>query len=479
VSPLSLPGRLSFTRPKGLRLADGLLGGALLALVIVAGNLDRMPQGLEEFLAIRLSLKNILLLAAFSFAWAGLLTRVGLYDATRRATWRHDWPRVAVAAAIGAILALVFPLLSRSGAAREEHPLIFALLVVPTTVLLHAGVRAARRFGRRGRSHQVLLVGSGPLAARALHDLQHGDRHRAGVIGFVDSLPQPALSRAGSTHLGPVGDLERILMHTVVDEVLIALPIKSRYEEIQHSLSACHRVGIPATYPADLFRTQPGLRYSGGEAVPPVLSLLVAPDDYRLSIKRAMDVLGGAALLVLCAPVMLVVALAVKLTSEGPVLFAQERYGHMKRRFRMLKFRTMTVGAEQLQLALESRNEAAGPVFKIRDDPRFTSVGAFLRRTSLDELPQLWHVITGEMSLVGPRPLPVRDVGRFNDPRLMRRFSMRPGLTCLWQISGRSRLGFDQWIALDLQYIDTWSLRLDLAILLKTVPAVLRGDGAM
>jgi lipopolysaccharide/colanic/teichoic acid biosynthesis glycosyltransferase len=150
----------------------------------------------------------------------------------------------------------------------------------------------------------------------------------------------------------------------------------------------------------------------------------------------------------------------------------------MKRLFRMYKFRTMVADAENGQDALEARNEASGPVFKIRADPRVTPLGRFLRATSLDELPQLWNVLIGEMSLVGPRPLPTRDVGRFSEPWLMRRFSMRPGLTCLWQISGRSDLDFAQWIALDLEYIDRWSLWRDMHILLRTIPAVLRGTGA-
>jgi lipopolysaccharide/colanic/teichoic acid biosynthesis glycosyltransferase len=150
----------------------------------------------------------------------------------------------------------------------------------------------------------------------------------------------------------------------------------------------------------------------------------------------------------------------------------------MKRLFRMYKFRTMVAGAEGIQDQLEHRNEASGPVFKIRNDPRITRIGRFLRRSSLDELPQIWHVLTGEMSLVGPRPLPTRDVAKFTEPWLMRRFSMRPGLTCLWQVSGRSELGFDRWVALDLEYIDSWSLGLDVLLLLKTVPAVARGKGA-
>jgi lipopolysaccharide/colanic/teichoic acid biosynthesis glycosyltransferase len=170
--------------------------------------------------------------------------------------------------------------------------------------------------------------------------------------------------------------------------------------------------------------------------------------------------------------------LAVRLTSPGPVMFSQLRYGRNRRRFRMYKFRTMVEGADAQQSQLEELNEAAGPVFKIRRDPRITPFGAFLRRTSLDELPQLWNVLRGDMSLVGPRPLPLRDVNQFAEGRLMRRFSVLPGITGLWQVSGRSSLAFDEWLRLDLAYIDQWSLTLDLRILARTIPAVLSGRGA-
>jgi lipopolysaccharide/colanic/teichoic acid biosynthesis glycosyltransferase len=169
---------------------------------------------------------------------------------------------------------------------------------------------------------------------------------------------------------------------------------------------------------------------------------------------------------------------AIKTTSRGPVFYVHDRYGLYRRRFHMFKLRTMVEGADAMQESLESRNEATGPVFKIKDDPRVTPVGRFLRRTSIDEIPQLVNVLRGEMSLVGPRPLPLRDVDRFTEAALVRRFSVRPGLTCLWQISGRSELGFDRWIELDLQYIDQWSLGLDLRIMLKTLPAVIAGTGA-
>jgi exopolysaccharide biosynthesis polyprenyl glycosylphosphotransferase len=201
-------------------------------------------------------------------------------------------------------------------------------------------------------------------------------------------------------------------------------------------------------------------------------------EDYRHRIKRGLDIGGAAFGLILCIPLFVVVAILIKVTSRGPVLFRQERYGLGKRTFRIYKFRTMVQDAEAAQAALEHMNQNSGPVFKIFKDPRITRIGAFLRKTSIDELPQLINVLMGEMSLVGPRPLNMRDVGRFSEAWLMRRFSVKPGLTCLWQVSGRSNVSFDRWIALDLHYIDHWSLRMDFKILAMTLPAVVKGTGA-
>jgi lipopolysaccharide/colanic/teichoic acid biosynthesis glycosyltransferase len=183
-------------------------------------------------------------------------------------------------------------------------------------------------------------------------------------------------------------------------------------------------------------------------------------------------------LLIALAPVFLVVTVLIKLTSEGPILFRQERVGLNKRKFLIYKFRTMVPDAEKMLPAIEKLNEASGPVFKIKNDPRMTQIGRFLRRASIDELPQLFNVLKGDMSLVGPRPLPVRDYEGFNADWQRRRFSIRPGITCLWQINGRSAISFEKWMQMDLQYIDEWSLWLDLKILARTVPAVLRGSGA-
>jgi exopolysaccharide biosynthesis polyprenyl glycosylphosphotransferase len=195
-------------------------------------------------------------------------------------------------------------------------------------------------------------------------------------------------------------------------------------------------------------------------------------------MKRVIDIVGSVVLLLALAPLFAIVALLIKFGSPGPILFAQERVGYNKRRFKVFKFRTMVVTAEKQQHMLEHLNEVEGPVFKIRKDPRITRVGAFLRRFSIDELPQLVNVLKGDMSLVGPRPLPVRDVERIDVTWQKRRFSIKPGITCLWQVNGRSNIGFNEWVRMDLDYIDKWSLGLDLVILLKTLPAVLRGPGA-
>jgi exopolysaccharide biosynthesis polyprenyl glycosylphosphotransferase len=201
-------------------------------------------------------------------------------------------------------------------------------------------------------------------------------------------------------------------------------------------------------------------------------------DGWPVILKRVLDIAGSSLLLTLLLPLFAMVAALIKITSPGPVFFQQERVGLNKRRFLIYKFRTMVTNAEEMMPQLEKRNEVSGPVFKIKDDPRITGIGKWLRRTSIDELPQLFNVLKGDMSLVGPRPLPVRDYQGFNEDWQRRRFSVRPGITCLWQVQGRSSIAFEQWMELDIQYLDEWSLWLDLKILARTIPAVVKGSGA-
>jgi exopolysaccharide biosynthesis polyprenyl glycosylphosphotransferase len=249
------------------------------------------------------------------------------------------------------------------------------------------------------------------------------------------------------------------------------------YEPIQQVIAVCEQFGVEVRHSSHLFQTtiaqldrKPGKNYS---------ILRMVRDDSTRYAKRAMDILGAGALLLFSLPILIAAGIAIKLTSKGPIFFSQDRYGLHRRRFRMFKLRTMVVNAEVLQAQLEHRNELGGPVFKIRQDPRVTKVGAFLRKTSIDELPQLWNVLIGDMSLVGPRPLAVRDVLKIEDSAQLRRFSVLPGITCIWQMSGRNNTDFANWIRQDLEYIDSWSLLLDVKILIGTVPAVLWGKGAM
>jgi exopolysaccharide biosynthesis polyprenyl glycosylphosphotransferase len=273
--------------------------------------------------------------------------------------------------------------------------------------------------------------------------------------------------------------LEAVLRDESVDEVLVSLPPQKYGPLVEKIVNRCEEEGVIVRVRAEMFQLRTAKTYADELEGLPVLTFRSGPeDDWRLVAKRIIDFVGSAMLLLILAPLFAVVALLIKLNSPGPVLFSQERIGLNKRRFQMLKFRTMVNDAEKQQATLEQLNEAEGPVFKIKHDPRVTPIGKFLRRFSVDELPQLINVLKGDMSLVGPRPLPVRDVERIDVASHKRRFSIKPGLTCLWQVNGRSNIGFEEWVRMDLQYIDQWSLGLDMLILLKTIPAVLRGPGA-
>ena len=276
-----------------------------------------------------------------------------------------------------------------------------------------------------------------------------------------------------------VEQLNSVIANQPIDEVLVALPMDRYGPLVETIVHECEEQGIIVRLRTGMSRLQIARSYVDElEGVPVMTFQSGPPDSWQLIMKRVIDILGSIALLVALAPLFALVMLLIRLESQGSIFFAQERIGLNKRRFRMWKFRTMVHGADRLQHTLEELNEADGPVFKIKKDPRITRVGKLLRRFSIDELPQLINVVMGDMSLVGPRPLPVRDVDRIDIRWQKRRFSIKPGITCLWQVSGRSDIGFNDWVRLDLDYIDRWSLGLDLLILLKTIPAVFKGPGA-
>jgi exopolysaccharide biosynthesis polyprenyl glycosylphosphotransferase len=276
-----------------------------------------------------------------------------------------------------------------------------------------------------------------------------------------------------------ISELQQLIDHQPVDEVFVALSRAKYNDLIEMIVATCEEQGIIVRVQSATFNLKFARWRSDELDGEPFVTIQSGPsNEWHLVTKRLIDILGSAILLLGLAPIFVIVALLIKLDSPGPVFFTQNRVGLNRRRFRLFKFRTMAESAEQMQHELEHLNEAGGPVFKIRNDPRVTPIGRFLRRFSIDELPQLFNVLKGEMSLVGPRPLPLRDVERINTQWHKRRFSMKPGVTCLWQVNGRSDVSFEDWVVMDLEYIDKWSLTLDMKILLQTVPTVLKGSGA-
>jgi len=289
----------------------------------------------------------------------------------------------------------------------------------------------------------------------------------------------PEFQKTGYKVVTNLKDFPAYLRENVVDDLVISLPLKSQYKIASRVAFMAQEQGITVVCLPDIFDLKMSkTKVDFLEGLPLISNFMGTMDGWQVEIKRLMDILFSALALIMLSPVFFLTAIAIKLTSPGPIFFVQDRVGLNKRHFRMYKFRTMIPDAEQKQDELEDLNEASGPVFKIKKDPRITPIGRILRKLSIDELPQLINVLKGDMSLVGPRPLPIRDYNGFSEDWHRRRFSVRPGITCLWQVNGRSALPFDQWMKLDMEYIDNWSLWLDLKILIKTVPGVLIGSGA-
>ncbi len=452
--------------------------GAVVGVFVLTNSSHPGAASIAGFLNMRVTVKNLLLLAGFAAALHASLTMFGMYDERRLEEPMLYAMRLVAACLAGGVPLILFPIASSTGTVRPISVGYFVIVAVVTLAALRWLVWLAAAPSPAAAIRNVLIVGSGPRAQRLYHELYAHAEDAVQIYGFVDTNPDPIAEEIAERMIGTLDDLEGILMRHVIDDVLITLPIKSCYGKIQNTIALCERLGVRAAYLADVFQSSLGRPSYEQTGRFPVVRMHVVTDDHRMLVKRAMDLIGGIVGLILAAPVMLVIVIAIKMSGPGPVIFSQQRFGLNKRRFAMYKFRTMVNGAEALQADLETRNEASGPVFKIRHDPRITPVGRLLRRMSLDELPQLFNVVRGDMSLVGPRPLPVRDVHKFSESWLMRRFSVPPGVTGLWQISGRSDLAFDRWVMLDLQYINGWSLGLDLQILAKTVPAVLWGRGA-
>ena len=435
----------------------------------------------QDFLFTRVRLSNAILFGSLLITWHFAFKAYGLYQSYRLKKIQDAFSDVAKGVGVCSIALLVAAQLGGWATITLTTVLIFCITGIAFVSALRTLVyRASRSFRRRGVNTKTLLViGGGPRAQHLIARMAARRELGYRMIGFVDAIPFDHSSATDLKWLGSLEDLPRIIDENVVDEAVIALPIKSQYEHIKSAIDRLEEQGIEVHLVSDFFSQKLArVRSTNFEGLP-LLSFTSTPAFcWKTEAKRLIDLGISAALLVASTPVLILAAIAIKIDSEGPVFFVQERMGRNKRRFNMFKFRTMVQDAESRMKDIEHLNEKDGPIFKITHDPRVTRVGKVMRKFSVDELPQLINVLLGDMSLVGPRPLSIRDALNLEISSQKRRFSVPPGLTCLWQISGRSNLSFEQWVELDLEYIDTWSLSLDCKILVRTIPAVISGHGA-
>jgi exopolysaccharide biosynthesis polyprenyl glycosylphosphotransferase len=466
-----------------LKLSDlSLLLTALGATIVFRYSPAHDPDFVVDYLSQRIKVTNAILGVALIISWHAAFAAQGLYVSHRLSPLRNELKEIARAVLISFLALLAAANLGRWPTINASTAAIFCALSFALIVAMRIALRLnLRRLRARGHNVKTLvIVGAGARGRRFAAQLKQRQDLGYRLLGYVDSDPAFAFGEIeDAPWLGGIDDLPRIVANEVIDEVAIALPIKSQYTQIETVVLLLEEQGITTHLLSDLFPQKLARSQSIDFDGVPIVSMHSAPlFSWRTEAKRIFDLVSAILLLLVVGPLLVLAAIAIKLDSEGPVLFVQERVGLNKRRFRMLKFRTMCRDAEASMKEIEHLNEKTGPIFKIRNDPRITRVGRWLRKTSVDELPQLVNVLLGDMSIVGPRPLSVRDAVRMEEAWQKRRFSVKPGITCLWQVSGRSNLSFEQWMQLDLEYIDRWSLGLDASILLRTIPAIMTARGA-
>ncbi|MDX2149171.1 MAG: sugar transferase [Bryobacteraceae bacterium] len=461
------------------RTARLLLSLADIALTTAAFELayqTRLSLDLARIFFLTPERKLLLLLCAVMVAVAaGVWMRVYERVQTRSrrvALW--DAMRQGAVLGVGVVL---FEYALRLDLSRPFLALFLVYTVVALGLFRVVAVTIARRV--RPSPRYVLVVGSGDSARRMGRLLEDWSREGICLRGFVasEATAPDIIELRAEYPVFPAASLPDLLRRHVIDDIVFALDTRD-ISELEEVFLLCDEEGIRTSVAVDFFPHVNSSAYLDRLGPAPMLTFCATPhDEIRLMLKRALDVAASALALIVLAPLLAAVAVAIKLTSPGPVIFRQERCGLNGRRFQCLKFRSMVQNAEQMRAALEHLNERTGVVFKIANDPRLTPIGRWLRKFSIDELPQLWNVLRGDMSLVGPRPAVPSEVEQYARWQ-RRRLRMRPGLTCLWAISGRDSLDFESWMKMDMQYIDNWSLGLDWSIILRTIPHVVTGRGA-
>ncbi len=459
----------------------------LLVFSLVAATLPILHEdgvlSLTQFLSMRVKVGNIVLFAALLLVWHIIFVFSGLYHSRRLSTHGAELLDILMATSGATLVLSLATLLFHIRMITPHFVAVFWAVSSVTVMLSRLALRyLLERIRIRGRNlRYVVIAGTNRRAIEFARHLEANLGLGYRITGFVDVewAGTPEFRKSGYPVVCAFNGFSAFLRSHVVDEVIIILPIRSRYSEASRIVALSEEQGILTRCFSSPFNLKSRRSKTEDFADDALVTLTAgAPQGGAVVVKRLLDITISLICIVIFAPIFLITALLIKLTSRGPAFFVQERLGLNKRLISVYKFRTMVQGAEREQAELERLNEASGPVFKIKNDPRITPIGKFLRKTSIDELPQLFNVLKGDMSLVGPRPLPVRDYQGFDQDWQRRRFSIRPGITCLWQINGRSSIPFEKWMELDMQYLDKWSLWLDLQILIRTIPAVLKGSGA-
>jgi len=461
------------------------LGVLVLSFVVAGVVVYSSPQRLTltRLMSLRITLGNCLLFALLLITWHNIFVACGLYVSKRMTSRRAELLEVCKASLLASVFLFLSAKVFHIGIVKPAFVLVFWACCTSAMV---SGRLATRRLllmlRSRGRNSRcVLIVGTNKRAIEFASQITERPELGYKILGFVDDVWEglPEFEATGYTRCCDFPGLAGFLRQNVVDEAAIYLPMRSYYEHASQLVSQCEMHGIAIRFSSQSFNVRGRqVQAQDLDEHSHTLTISGSPELWPALVKRTIDCVLSTVLLTVIAPFFTLIAALIKLTSTGPVFFTQVRVGLNKRQFRMYKFRTMVAEAEQLQDQLLSMNEMTGPAFKIKNDPRITPLGRILRKTSIDELPQLLNVLKGDMSLVGPRAMSLRDYQLFDQDWQRRRFSVKPGITCLWQVRGRNSISFEQWMELDMQYIDKWSLWLDIKILARTVPAVLRGTGA-
>ncbi len=451
----------------------------MVALSISSYDSFLTSASLPTILAMRVRLLDFIAFLAVGGVWHFLFRVFNLYQSQRLNKWSKELLDIVKATSVGSIIFILLGNLFHKTFLTPEFVSVFWITCTTFTCVFRNFVRAflekIRLYGVNLR--YILIVGTNRRAYQLGCQLDTKKEMGYRVVGYVDN--ENLLAEKSINFLGTMKDFNQIIENNVIDEIVIALPVKSHYEVIEKIVGLSEDQGIKVRYLKNIFETsrvQPWQTKT--DDLPEITTISGQKENWGYLLKRIIDIIISLLLIIILSPVMLCAAIAIKINSPGPVFFCQLRMGLNKRHFKLIKFRTMVVEAEALQQKYEHMNEMDGPVFKISNDPRVTQIGTWLRKTSVDEFPQLFNVLNGDMSLVGPRPLPIRDYKGFDEDWHRRRFSVLPGITCTWQISGRNNVSFRDWMRMDMEYIENWSLLNDFKILLMTIPAVINKDGA-